>query len=103
MNRRELTTQIGDKLHLPAATVGRVLDTALALLLDDLIASGSLQWRGLGTFAVRTYAARRIHDPRTGRIVNLPVRRSVTFKPSSQLRARLTAKAKHRGRAPAPR
>lgn len=89
MNRRELTTRVGDKLDLPAATVGRVLDTALALLVDDLVASGSLQWRGLGTFAVRAYAARQIHDPRAREVIELPARKSVVFKPSTQLRARL--------------
>lgn len=92
MNRRELTTRVGNKLDLPAATIDRVLDTTLELLFDDLVRTGHLEWRGFGTFAVRRYPARRIHNPRTNEVVSLPERKSVTFKPGLNLRARLRKK-----------
>jgi nucleoid DNA-binding protein len=87
--RRELATDVADKLDLPARSIHLVLDTALALLIEELVQSGRLEWRGLGTFTVRTYPARKIHVPATGKTVTLPPRRSVNFKPSARLRARL--------------
>ena len=89
MKRRDITSRVGGKLDLPATTVGQVLDTTLELLFEDLVRTGRLEWRGFGTFAVRTSAARKINNPSTGQIITLPERKSVTFKPSVQIRSRL--------------
>lgn len=89
MIRRELATAVADKLDVPAGTVHRVLDAALALLVDELLQAGRLEWRGLGTFTVRTYPPRQIHNPTTGKTIELPARSSVAFKPSTQIRFRL--------------
>lgn len=94
MIRRELTAAVADKLDLPATTVGRVLDTTLKLVLEDLVRTGRLEWRGFGTFAVRSYPARQIHNPSTHQVVSLPARKSVTFKPSGSLRTRLKRKSR---------
>lgn len=101
MIRRELTTAVAEKLDLTASTVGQVLDVALELLLDDLIRTGRLEWRGFGTFSVRTYPARQIHNPVTGATVELPNRRLITFKPGARLRAKLSTKPGARSRPPA--
>jgi nucleoid DNA-binding protein len=93
--RRELATAVADKLDLPAGTVHRVLDAALALLVDELLRAGRLEWRGLGTFNVRKYPPRRIHNPTTGRTIELPARSSVTFKPSTRIRSRLQPLARN--------
>lgn len=92
MKRRDITSRVGDKLDLPATTVGQVLDTTLELLFEDLVRTGRLEWRGFGTFVVRTYAPRKINNPSTGKIITLPERKSVTFKPSTHLRSRLKTK-----------
>lgn len=96
MRRRDLDSQIGDKLDLTATTVGEVLDTALELLIADLVRTGRLEWRGLGTFTVRTYPARKIHNPATGKTIVLRARKHVTFKPSRHLRVLLTPKNSRR-------
>lgn len=107
MKLRDITSRVGDKLDLPATTVGQVLDTTLELLFEDLVRTGRLEWRGFGTFTVRSYPARRIHNPSTHQVVSLPERKSITFKPSTNLRARLKLKKtsrhttiRRRGRAP---
>lgn len=92
MKRRDITSRVGGKLDLPATTVGQVLDTTLELLFEDLVRTGRLEWRGFGTFAVRTYAARKINNPSTGQVITLPERKSVTFKPSAHLRSLLKPK-----------
>lgn len=89
MIRRELAIAVADNLDLPATTIRRVLDTALALVIDQLLRAGRLEWRGLGTFTIRSYPARQIHVPATGKTVTLPARKSVTFKPGVRLRSKL--------------
>lgn len=89
MIRRELTAAVADKLDVPAGTVHRLLDTALALLIDQLLQTGRLEWRGPGTFTVKNYPGRTIHNPATGKTIELSARRTVTFKPSTRLRSKL--------------
>lgn len=98
MIRRELTTAVAEKLDITASMVGQVLDVALELLLDELVRTGRLEWRGFGTFSVRTYPARQIHNPATGHTIDLPARRAVAFKPGTRLRSKLkpTPRAKRR-------
>lgn len=98
MIRRELTTAVAEKLDVTASTVGQVLDVALELLLDDLVRTGRLEWRGFGTFSVRTYPARQIHNPATGHTIDLPSRRSVAFKPGARLRSKLKPARISKGR-----
>lgn len=89
MKLRDITRDVGDTLDLPATTVARVLDTTLAVILEHLVREGRLDWRGFGTFTVRDYPGRKIHNPATGKTIVLPARRSVAFKPSKVLRSRL--------------
>ena len=103
MQRRDLDNRVGEKLDLAATTVGQVLDTALELLVDELVRSSRLEWRGLGTFTVRTYPARKIHNPATGKTITLPERKSVTYKPSRNVRSRLTTTRRLRPAAKSPK
>lgn len=90
MKRRQLSSAISEKLGLTAKDVDQVLETALDLLLEELIRTGRLEWRGLGTFSVQSYIARKIHNPATGKTIALSARKRVTFKLSVRLRSGLT-------------
>ncbi|MEW5748976.1 MAG: HU family DNA-binding protein [Candidatus Thermoplasmatota archaeon] len=98
MRRRDLDSQVGARLDLAAATVGQVLDTALEFLIGDLVRTGRLEWRGFGTFTVRTYPVRKIHNPTAGKIIVLRARKHVGFKPSRHLRTLLTPRPTRRAR-----
>ena len=90
MNTRAFTARIAERTNLFASTVEQVLIEALAELRQELVKTGRFEWRGLGTFTVRSYPARQIHNPSTGAIATLPARRSVAFKPSQKIRVLLT-------------
>lgn len=94
MRRRELSTRIGQKLGVAAAVVDRVLDATVDLLLEELVTTGRFEWRGFGTFTVRTYRARQIHNPSTRKVVGLHARRGVAFKVGRRLRTLLAARTK---------
>lgn len=89
MNRRTFAAQIGKKTGHPANAIAAVLEAAIAVLAGELAKTGRFAWRDFGTFTVRTYPARKIHNPATGQTIELSARRSVTFKPSARLRSQV--------------
>jgi nucleoid DNA-binding protein len=89
MNRRTFAARIAKETGHPANALETILEAAITVLAGELAAAGRFAWRGFGTFAVRTYPARKIHNPATGKTIELPARSSVTFKPSTRLRSRL--------------
>lgn len=89
MNRRTFASRIAAQTAHPANAVESILEAAISVLAGELAQAGRFAWRGFGTFTVRTYLARQIHNPATGQTIELPPRRSVTFKPSQSLRLQL--------------
>ena len=89
MNRRVFASRIAEKTDHSAAAINVILEAAIAVLADELVKVGRFEWRGLGTFAIRTYPARKIHNPATGQTIELPGRKSIAFKPSTRLRSNL--------------
>lgn len=89
MTRRQLAARLAEKTGLSARQATQVLQQLPALMADELAQARRLEWRALGTFAVKQYPARRIHVPATGQTVQLPARAGVAFKPSRKLLARL--------------
>ncbi|MEW6351453.1 MAG: HU family DNA-binding protein [Thermodesulfobacteriota bacterium] len=98
MTRRELATRIGKLTGLTAAQAARVLEVLPDVVATELAEHGQMHWRGLGTFTVRTYPARKIHNPATGRTIALAARKSVGFKPAHRLRTLLGPRHRRRGR-----
>lgn len=98
MNRRTFAAQIAKKTGHPANALETILEAAIAVLAEELAKVGRFEWRGFGTFTVRTYPARRIHNPATGQTIALPGRKSVTYKPSRKVRAGLKVARRSRPR-----
>lgn len=89
MNRRAFAARLSEQTGHPASTLETLLETVVDILGSELAKSGRFGWRGLGTFTVRAYAPRSIHNPATGETIPLAARRTVTFKPSAQLRSKV--------------
>ena len=70
-------------------TFEAILDTAAQAL-----ASGErIEFRGFGIFAVKETKARTGRNPRTGETVTIAASRKATFRPSKELKTRLTVPA----------
>ena len=65
--------------------VERVIQATMDHLTDELARTGRLEYRDLGVFTVESYKARKLHNPRTGALVDLPARKGVSFKPGRRL------------------
>ena len=97
MTRRELAARLAKKTGLSARAAAEVLSALVDLVVEELARARRLEWRRLGTFAVRRYPARKIHVPATGQTRELPARAGVTFKPSRLLLSRLQTRRPQRG------
>ena len=89
MNRRVFASRIAKLTGHPATSIDAILDAVIAILTEELAKVGRFEWRGFGTFTVRAYPARKIHNPATGQTIVLPARRSVTYKPGRKIRVGL--------------
>lgn len=89
MSRRELTAQLAKKTGVSVRLTTQLLRVLVDLVAAELAHVRRLEWRGFGTFTVRSYPARKIHVPATGKTIQLPPRAGITFKPSPQLLSHL--------------
>ena len=84
-----VSTTAGQSKAETEKTLEAILDTAAQAL-----ASGErIEFRGFGIFAVKDTKARTGRNPRTGEAVTIAASRKVTFRPSKELKSRLTAPA----------
>lgn len=89
MNRSDLTRHVAQTTGLPQADTKRVLDAALAHLIEALVAGDEVRLQGFGTFTARDRAARTLSGPiGQGRVV--PAHRTAVFRPYKELKERLS-------------
>lgn len=89
MNKRQLAAAVAATAKLPATQVARVIQATMDHLAGELAQAGRLEYRDLGTFTVEDYPARKIHNPKTGKTVELPARKLVRFKPGRTLMTKI--------------
>jgi DNA-binding protein HU-beta len=97
--QRVLADTLSDELGLPRATGRRFLERLLEMVADDLVYTGRIELRGLGTFAAYDRPARQVPHPRTGEPVQVPATRAVRYRTSASLLRRLNPRdPRFRGR-----
>ena len=90
MIRSELVARIAaQNPHLYARDVERVVGAILDRMSDALADGDRVEIRHFGIFAVRDREARTSRNPRSGQRVAVPAKRSLHFKSSKTMRARL--------------
>ena len=86
MTKAELVARVAKDTALTKRQSQRVLDTIIESVQEALRRGDPVTLVGLGTFGVRTRAARKGRHPRTGQEMWLPADRKPTFKAGKGLR-----------------
>ena len=86
MTKRELVTQLANKLGMTQRDVASVLETCLDEVRRRLADGRRLELRDFGVFETKTRASRVGRNPRTGERVPVPERNVVTFKPGKRMK-----------------
>ena len=90
MNRSDLILRLVEK-HPNFLPTG--VESAVKIMLDHLretlVGGERIEFRGFGSFSIRTHDSKQGRNPKTGESVFVPARRSVHFKPGKELRDRV--------------
>lgn len=89
MNRKELVDALAAKTESTKADAERAVGAMIDIISGTLKKGDSLTLVGFGTFEVRKRAARTGRNPKTGEAIQIAASKTVRFKPSSQLKARM--------------
>lgn len=97
MKKAEFVELVADKAEMSKAAAARAVDaifnTATGAISEAVDAAGHLSIPGFGKFTRRTRAARVGRNPRTGAVIDIPERTSVSFTPGRGLRNLAAAQA----------
>lgn len=67
----------------------RALDSVGEALVE-LVAEGTdIRWPGIGTFRIRERKPRRVRNPQTGEMMQVPARKALTFSPAKHLKEKV--------------
>jgi DNA-binding protein HU-beta len=86
MYKTELIKRVARETRLSQPTVNAVLTASLRQIATTLAAGEPVVLPGFGTFAPSRHRARSIRDVRTGRTIELPARRTATFRAGAVLK-----------------
>lgn len=90
MIRSELIARIAEQNpHLYAKDVEAVVATILKAMAAALTRGDRVELRGFGAFATKKKAARDGRNPKSGTFVAVEAKRTIAFKPSKTMQARL--------------
>lgn len=90
MKKAEFVELVADKAEMSRSSAARAVDaifnTATGAISEAVGAAGHLSIPGFGKFTRRTRAARVGRNPRTGAVIDIPERTSISFTPGRGLR-----------------
>ncbi len=86
MTKTELVRILAERIGLKVEEVEKVIDGAIAIIMDSLKKGDYVQIRGFGTFRVVKRKARIARNPKKGEIVPLDDRYVPDFKPTREFK-----------------
>ncbi len=89
MNKAELIALVADKANVTQKDAEAVIDSAIALTVEKLVAGESVKLSGFGIFEKKGRAARVGTNPSSGAKIEIPASCTVSFKVSKGLKEKL--------------
>lgn len=86
MTKAELVSAIAKGAGITKKQADAALKAAIQAVSEALKKGERVAVPGFGIFAVRTRAARKGRNPRTGAEIKIPARKAVVFRPAKDLR-----------------
>jgi DNA-binding protein HU-beta len=86
MNKDELITAIAAKTGFNKKSAQEALDAVLETIMDVVRDGDKVAIGGFGTFLLIERKARKARNPRTGEVIEVPVRKEPKFLPGKQFK-----------------
>ena len=75
MNKAELITKVSEKANVTQKVAKVIVDTLFDGMKESLEKGERIEIRGLGSFVVRDYGGYKGRNPKTGKIVDVPLKK----------------------------
>jgi nucleoid DNA-binding protein len=92
MTKPQLIESIATVTGQPQAELEKTVEAMLDGISNALVAGDRVELRGFGIFETRETKARTGRNPSTGASIEIPANRKASFRPSKELKQRLSAK-----------
>lgn len=89
MLKKELVDRVSNELAMQKQDIGLAVDILLETMAGALEDKRRIELRGYGSFSVRSRKPRSTKNPRTGKIMNIPERKTLHFTMSKSLKEAL--------------
>ncbi len=86
MNKGQLVDKIAESADVTKASAGRILDSIISEVTDELANGGDVALVGFGTFKVSARAARKGRNPQTGEEIQISASNAPGFKAGKALK-----------------
>jgi nucleoid DNA-binding protein len=92
MHRKEIAQKIARKRDIPDRLAQDIVKEVFDTIINVLLKEGRLELRDFGVFLVKERQPRKARNPKTGQEVQLPKRKTITFKPGHNVKKKLLGK-----------
>jgi integration host factor subunit beta len=93
MLKRDLVERTTDSLEgFLKKDISQAVDIIIETMSDSLGQDNRVEIRGFGSFSVRTRKARQTKNPKTGKVMKIPARKTLHFAMSKSLKEALKEK-----------
>ncbi len=89
MTKNQLAKELAVSGKLCLSTAVKAIDGLISIVSQAMVAGEEITIRGFGTLGTVDLKARKARNIRTGEEIDLPAQRTVKFRPSRELKARL--------------
>jgi len=89
MTKNELIQRFAEKAAIPKVQSEIIINQFFGSIFDALVKSESVEIRGLGTFHIKGYRARKGRNPKTGKEVAVPSKKLPCFRVGKELKKML--------------
>ncbi len=89
MLKKDVVNKMSSELSMQKQDVSLAVDIMLKTMADALVADRRIELRGYGSFSVRKRKSRLTKNPRTGKMMDIPERKTLHFAMSKSLKEAL--------------
>lgn len=85
-NKTDVVNAVASKAGITKKQAGAAVDAVIGTVVKTLKGGGKVTIPGFGTFSVGHRAARTGRNPRTGKVIRIPAKKTAKFSAGKQLR-----------------
>lgn len=89
MNKKELTAKMSRDAGITSRQAKKAFNSVIDGIKDSLKKGKRVTISGFGSFEVKARKARKVKNPRTGEVINIPKKKRVKLNPSKTLTSSL--------------